>query len=64
MADESVLRCDPEEDPKRLGDAEGAGSLQRSGVCCVVWEFRFTLLSHIVLLLLATMALASEELLD
>ena len=49
---------------KKAGDGERMGILQTSGVCCIVWEFRFTLISYLLLFVLETMGQAFEEILD
>lgn len=58
------MGCDLGEDPRRLGDGERAGVLQISDVCCIVWEFRFSLISYLLLFVLETMGQAFKEILD
>lgn len=57
--DDYVLRCDPGEDSRRPGNGERVGVLQ-----IIVWEFRFSLISYLLLVVLETMGQAFKEILD
>lgn len=61
MADDYVLGCDPGEDPRRPGNTQRVVILQTPDVCCVVWEFGFTLISYLSLFVLETTGQAFEK---